>query len=228
MSCFNQKLNEVYNFLKSGRRISDRTLFSDGTNVQLFLISYREIIHNKAEAGDKKAFFVDMYNNDKKQFYFNFKLNEAYLYIKSFNFPMPSDNILFSDLTNMGLWLQNNKSKLKEMALKGNEEAAFVTQSYDNKNKLSQTDSFLESEFLKELDRQKKVKQEILAKLKDINNLEDEYLKYDDKMKRIIESIQDKKLKMKLERKRMKIAVISFNSLERTLTKFNKIFVKRQ
>lgn len=36
MSCFNQKLNEVYNFLKSGRRISDRTLFSDGTNVQLF------------------------------------------------------------------------------------------------------------------------------------------------------------------------------------------------
>ena len=58
MSCFNQKLNEVYNFLKSGRRISDRTLFSDGTNVQLFLISYREIIHNKAETGDKKAFLL--------------------------------------------------------------------------------------------------------------------------------------------------------------------------
>ena len=152
MSDFEKKLNEIYNMLKDGQRISTRTLFSDGTNMNIFLISYNEIIKKKANAGNKKAQYVDMYNNDKNLFYFYFKLHEAFIYVRENKYPDVKDNIGFKDMTNMGLWLQSNIKKIKDIALNGDEEAKFIVDSYNKKDVISDDDLALEAKVLEEIE----------------------------------------------------------------------------
>ncbi len=227
MSDFEKKLNEIYNMLKDGQRISTRTLFSDGTNMNIFLISYNEIIKKKANAGNKKAQYVDMYNNDKNLFYFYFKLHEAFIYVRENKYPDVKDNIGFKDMTNMGLWLQSNIKKIKDIALNGDEEAKFIVDSYNKKDVISDDDLALEAKVLEEIEELKKIRKEILLKLQELNRLENSFRIKDNDVIKLLDGFSNNKLKKKLDRRRFNVAIIRNNLWEIVSDNFKKIFIKK-
>lgn len=229
MNEFNNKLNYVYNYLKSGKKISDRTLFFDGTKIKIFLISYKDCIYKYARRGNKKAQFVSMYIRDKKFFFFKSKLLETYSYIKGHNkYPSIYENVLFNDGTNMGIWLQNHLDEIKNLALDNDDEAIFIMDSYYKKDIVSEDDLKLEKQVLEMIDNLKIKNKNILSKLEEIYKLESEFECNNKELERLLERINNRKLKMKLNRKRMRIAIISNDELlKKVIQKFDKIFVKK-
>lgn len=124
---FDGRSKELYDYLQKNGRLpnwDEKTQFTDGRVMSIWLSYNRKKIYEKAENGDEIAKAIcKQFSLDPEEL-FLIHLEEALAYCKQHNgFPEYDDLVTFSTGTRIANWTKKFKEKIEEYALRGNETA---------------------------------------------------------------------------------------------------------